>query len=194
LFIWLGQNLFALQTVENSAQRRAGFAVDRAESDDEVVWDDAEEEEDAGSHAIIESSSATHGNEGSEELVDPGEPLSHSSKFLGPSSLRDWSEDDDDETGSVATPGGAALHVTAAAAAGAQAPPIVDLPKSSEQHPVAPEPASLKPADPEGTGGRSASAKRGSQPALTEPAEKQRKSEPAMKNLLHPKMKKVTKR
>jgi hypothetical protein len=100
--------------------------------DDEVVWDDAEEEEeeDAGSHAAIESSSATHGNKGSEELIDSGEPLSHSSMFLGPSFLRDWSEDDDDETGSVATPGGAALHVAAAAAVGAQIPPIVDLPDS----------------------------------------------------------------
>jgi hypothetical protein len=86
--------LFALQTVENSAQRRAGFVADRAESDDKVIWDDAEEEEDAGSQAAVESSSATHGNEGSEEL----KPLSHSSKFPGPSFLRDWSEDDDDET------------------------------------------------------------------------------------------------
>jgi hypothetical protein len=124
--------LFALQTAENSALRRAGFAADRAESDDEVVWDNAEEEEDAGSHAAIESSSATHGNEGSEELIDSGEPLSHSSKYLGPSFLRDWSEDDDDKTGSVAAPGGAALHVAAAAAAGAQTPPIVDLPESPE--------------------------------------------------------------
>jgi hypothetical protein len=185
--------LFALQTAENSALRQAGFAADRAESDDEVVWDDAEEDEDAGSHAAVESSSATHGNEGSEELVDSGEPLSHSSKFPGPSSLRDWSEDDD-ETGSVATPGGAALHVAAAAAAGAQAPPIVDLPESPEQHPVAPEPASSKPANPEGTRGRTAGVKRGSQPAPTETAEKRRKPEPATKNLLHPKMKRVTKR
>jgi hypothetical protein len=96
LFVWLGQNLFALQTVENLALCRASFAADRAESDDEFVWDDAEEEEDAGSHATVKSSSATHGNEGSEELVDSGEPLSHSSKFPGPSFLRDWSEDDDD--------------------------------------------------------------------------------------------------
>jgi hypothetical protein len=186
--------LFALQTTENSALRRAGFATDRAKSDDEVVWDDAEEDEDAGSHASVESSSATHSNEWSEELIDSGEPLSHSSKFPGPSSLRDWSEDDDDETGSVATHGGAALHVAAAATAGAQTPPIVDLPESSEQHPVAPELASPKPADTEWTGGRSAGAKRGSQPALTEPAEKRRKPEPAMKKLLHPKMNKVTKR
>jgi hypothetical protein len=154
LFVWLKQNLFTLQTAENSAQRRAGFATDRAESNDEVIWDDAEEEEDVGSHAAIESSSATHGNEGSEELVDSGEPLSHSSKFPGPSFLRDWSKDDDDETGSVATPGGAALHVATAAAAGAQAPPIVDLPESPEQHPVASELADL-----EGTGGRLVGAK-----------------------------------
>jgi hypothetical protein len=186
--------LFALQTAENSALRRTRFAADRAESDDEVVWDNAEEDEDAGSHAAVESSSATHGNEGSEELVESGEPLSHSSKFPGPSSLRDWSKDDDDETGSVATPGGAALHVAAAAAAGAQAPPIVDLPESPEQHPVAPKPASSKPVDHEGTGGRSAGAKRRSQPAPTEPAEKRRKPELAMKSQLQPKMKKVTKR
>jgi hypothetical protein len=62
----------------------------RVKSDDEVVWDDAEEDEDAGSNAAAEGSSATHGDEGSEELEDSGEPLSHSSKFPGPSSLRDW--------------------------------------------------------------------------------------------------------
>jgi hypothetical protein len=132
-----------LQTTENSTQCQAGFATDRAASDDGVVWDDAEEDEDAGSRAAVESSSATHGDEGSEELVDSGEPLSRSSKFLGPSSLRDWSKDDDDETGSVAAPGVAALHVAAAAATGAQASPIVDLPESPEQHPVAPELAGL---------------------------------------------------
>jgi hypothetical protein len=81
--------LFTLQTAENSALRHAGFAADRAESDAEVIWDDAEEDEDAGSNAAVESSSATHGDNGSEELKDSGEPLSHSSKFLGPSSLRD---------------------------------------------------------------------------------------------------------
>jgi hypothetical protein len=155
LLIWLGQSLFALQTVENSAQHRAGFATDRAESDDEVIWDDAKKKEDACSQAAVESSSATHGNEGSEELVDSGEPLSHSSKFPSPSFLRDWSEDDDDEIGSVATLGGAALHVAAAAAAGAQTPSIVDLPESPEQHPIAPEPA-----DHEETRGRLAGAKR----------------------------------
>jgi hypothetical protein len=185
--------LFTLQNAENSALRQAGFAADRAESDDEVIWDDAEEDEDAGSNAAVESSSATHGNEGSEELEDSGEPLSHSSKFLGPSSLRDWSEDDDDEPGSVATPGGAALPVATTAATGAQAPPIVDLPESPEQPPIAPELATSKPADPKGTGGRAAGTKRGNQPAPTEPAEKRKKAEPATKSLLPPKTKKVIK-
>jgi hypothetical protein len=154
------------------ATRQAGFAANRAESDDEVVWDDAEEDEGAGSNAAAEGSSATHGDEGSEELEDSGEPLSHSSKFPGPSSLRDWSEDDDDEPGLAVTLGGATLHVAAAAATGAQATPIVDLPKSPEQPPVAPEPAASKPADLEGAGSRAAGAKRGNQSAPTEPAEK----------------------
>jgi hypothetical protein len=176
--------LFALQTTENSAQRRTGFAADRAESDDKVVWDDVEEMEDAGSQAAVESSSATHGDEGSEELIDSGEPLSHSSKFPCPSFLTDWSEDDD-ETELVATLGGAALHV---AAAGAQVHPTMDLPESPEQHPVASEPA-----DHEEAGGRPAGAKRRAQPAPSEPAEKRRKPEPAAKDLHRPKMKKVTK-
>jgi hypothetical protein len=154
------------------ATHQAGFAIDRAESDNEVVWDDAEEDEDAGSNAVAEGLSATHGDDGSEELKDSGEPLSHSSKFPGPSSLRDWSEDDDDEPGSAVTLGGVALHVAAVAAAGAQATPIVDLLESPEQPPVAPEPAALKLADPEGTGSRAAGAKRGNQPAPTELAEK----------------------
>jgi hypothetical protein len=81
--------LFALQAAKNSTQCQAGFAADRAESDDKVVWDEAEEVEDASSLAAVENSSATHGDEGSEELVDSGEPLSHSSKFPGPSLLRD---------------------------------------------------------------------------------------------------------
>jgi hypothetical protein len=132
--------LFALQTAENSAQHRTSLAADRAESDDKVIWDDAEEVEDAGSQAAVESSSATHGDEGCEELIDLGEPLSHSSKFLDPSLLRDWPEDDDGETGSAATLGGVALHVATTATAGAHAPPIVDLPESPEQYPVASEP------------------------------------------------------
>jgi hypothetical protein len=81
--------LFALQTVENSAVRQAGFVTDKEHSDDEVVWDDIEEDDYAGSNAAAKGSSATHGDDGSEELEDSGEPLSHSSKFPGPSSLRD---------------------------------------------------------------------------------------------------------
>jgi hypothetical protein len=132
--------------------RQTGFAADRAESDDEVVWDDAEEDEHAGSSAAAEGSSTTYGDDGSEELEDAGEPLSYSSKSLGPSSLRDWSEDDDDEPGPSATLGVTALHVATAAAAGAQATPIVDLPDSPERHIVAPEPIAMKPATLEGTG------------------------------------------
>jgi hypothetical protein len=181
--------LFALQTAENSAQCRTGLAADRAESDDKVVWDEAEEVEDASSQAAIESSSATHGDEGSEELIDSGEPLSHSSKFPGPSLLRDWSGDDDDETGSAATLGGVALHVAAAAAAGAQAPPTVDLLESPEQHPVASEPKVH-----EETGGGLAGSKRRAQPAPGEPAEKRRRPKPAMKDQRRPKTKKVVKR
>jgi hypothetical protein len=78
--------LFALQTVENSAVHQTGFTADKEHSDDEVVWDDAEEDDYAGSNTAAEGSSATHGDDGSEELKDSGEPLSHSSKFPGPSS------------------------------------------------------------------------------------------------------------
>jgi hypothetical protein len=56
------------------------------------------------------------------------------------------------------------------------------------------EPAALKPADLEGVGSKAASAKRGYQPAATEPAEKRKKMEPTMKSLLPPKVKKVVKR
>jgi hypothetical protein len=146
----------------------------------------------AGSNAAAECSSATHGDDGSEELKDSGEPLSHSSKFLGPSSLRDWSEDDDDEPGSAVALGGAALH--AAAAARAQATPIVDLPESPEQPPVAPELAASKPDDPEGAGSWANGAKRGIQLAPAEPAEKRKKAEPPAKSLLPPRTKKVIKR
>jgi hypothetical protein len=175
------------------AARQTGFAADKEHSDDEVVWDDGEEDDDISSNAAAEGSSATHDDDGSEELEDSGKPLSYSSKFPGPSSLRDWSENDD-EPGSAVALGGAALHVAIAAAAEAQATPIVDLPESPEQPPVAPEPAAAKPADPEGAGSRVAGAKRGSQPAPTEPAEKRKKAEPAAKSLLPPRTKKVIKR
>jgi hypothetical protein len=186
--------LFALQTTENLAARQAGFAADKEHSDDEVIWDDGEEDDDAGSNVAAEGSSTSHSDDGSEELEDSGEPLSYSSKFPGPPSLRDWSEDDDDEPGSAVALGGAALHVATAAAAGAQATPIVDMPESLEQPPIAPEPATSKPDDPEGAGSRVAGPKRGSQPAPTEPAEKRKKAEPAAKSLLPPRMKKVVKR
>jgi hypothetical protein len=176
------------------AARQTGFAADKEHLDDEVVWDDGEEDDDVGSNAAAEGSSATHGDDGSEELEDSGEPLSHSSKFPGPSSLRDWSEDDDDEPGLAVALGGVALHVATAATAGAQAIPIVDLPASPEQPPVAPEPASSKPDDPEGAESRATGSKRGIQPASTEPTEKQKKAEPAVKSLLPPRTKKVIKR
>jgi hypothetical protein len=181
--------------MENLAACQTGFATDKEHSDDEVVWDNTEEDDDAGSTAATEGSSATHGDDGSEELEDSGEPLSHSSKFPGPSSLRDWFEDnDDDEPGSAASLGGAALDVAAVAAAGAQAIPVVDLPASLEQHPIAPEPATLKPDDPEGARSRATGAKKRIQPALVEPTEKRKKAEPAAKSLLPPRIKKVIKR
>jgi hypothetical protein len=52
----------------------------------------------------------------------------------------------------------------------------------------------MKPAAPEGTGSGAAAAKRRNQPALPEPAVKQRKVEPAAKSLLPPKRKTVVKR
>jgi hypothetical protein len=180
--------------MENLAVRQTGFAADKEHSDDEVVWDDGEEDDDADSNAAAEGSSTTHGDDGSEELEDSGEPLSHSSKFPGPSSLRDWSEDDDDEPGLAVALGGAALHVAVAATARAQAIPIVDLLASPEQPHVAPEPAASKPDDPEGARSRALGAKRGIQPAPAEPAEKRKKAEPAAKSLLPPRTKKVIKR
>jgi hypothetical protein len=170
-------------------QRQAGFAADRAESDDKVVWDEAEEVEDASSQAAVESSSATQGDEGNDELVDLGKPLDHSSKFPSPSLLRDWSKDDDGDAGSAATLGGVALHIAAAAAAGAQAPPIVDLPESLERCSAA-----LELADPEEAGDDLAGANRKAQPASSEPADKRKKPEPAARDLRHPKVKKVAKR
>jgi hypothetical protein len=181
--------LFALQAAENLTQRQAGFSADRAESDDKVVWDEAEEVEDASSLAAIESSSTTQGDEGNDEPVESGEPLDPSSKFPSPSLLRDWSDDDDGDTGSAATLGGVALHVAAAAAAaGAQASPTVDLPESPERCSAAPEPA-----DPEEAGDDLAGTKRKAQPASSEPADKRKKPEPAARDLRRPKMKKVAK-
>jgi hypothetical protein len=161
--------LFALQTAENLATRQAGFAADKAHSDDKVVWDDGEEDDDAGSHAAAEGSSATYGDNGSEELEDSGEPLSYSSKSLGPSSLRDWSKDDDDETEPTAALGATTLHVAAAAAAGAKAGPIVEVPDSPEQPAAAPEPVVLDPAAPVGAGSEMTAAKKRSGPAPPEP-------------------------
>jgi hypothetical protein len=181
--------LLALQAAENLTQRQADFVADRAESDDKVVWDEAEEVEDASSQAAVESSSATQGDEGNDEPADSGEPLDHSSKFSGPSLLRDWSEDDNGDAGSATTLGGVALHVAAAAAAGAQAPPTVDLPESPEPYSAAPEPA-----DPEGARDDPTGIKRKAQPASSEPAEKRRRPELAARDLRRPKMKKVAKR
>jgi hypothetical protein len=179
--------LFALQAAENLTHRQAGFAADRAESDDKVVWDKAEEVEDASSQAAVESSSATQGDEGNDEPADSGEPLDHSSKFPSPSLPGDWSKDDDGDAGSAVTLGGVALHV--AAAAGAQAPPIVDLPGSPGRRSAAP-----KPADPEEAGDDLADTKRKAQPASSEPADKRKKPEPAGQDLRRPKVKKVAKR
>jgi hypothetical protein len=180
--------LFALQAAENLTQRQAGFAADRTKSDDKVVWDEAEEVEDDSSQAAIESSSATHGDEGSEDFMDLGEPLSHSCKFPSPSLLRDWFKDDDGETRPATTLGGVALHVAAASAAVVQGPPIVDLPESPEPHTVTLEPSGHEEArdDPAGT-------KRRAQSASSEPAEKRKKPEPVARDLRRPKMKKVEK-
>jgi hypothetical protein len=170
-------------------QRQAGFAADRAESDDKVVWDEAEEAEDASSLAVVESSSTTQGDEGNDELEDSGELLDHSSKFPSPSLLRDWSDDDDVNAGSATALGGVALHVAAAATAGARAPPIVDLPVSPERHSAAAEPADLGGARDDSVG-----TKRKVQPAFSEPADKHTKLESAARDLRPPKVKKVAKR
>jgi hypothetical protein len=181
--------LYALQSAENLTQRQAGFTTNRIESDDKVVWDEAEEVEDASSQAAAKSSSATQGDEGNEELEDSGKPLDHSSKFPSSSLLRDWSKDDDGNTGSATTLGGVALHMAAVAAAGAQAPPTVDLPKSPERCSAASEPADPKDAGDEPTG-----TKRKAQSASSEPADKRKKPKPAARVLRHPKVKKVAKR
>jgi hypothetical protein len=156
---------------------------------DKVIWDEAEEVEDASSQAAAESSSATQGDEGNDELEDLGEPLDHSSKFSSPSPLRDWSEDDNGDAGSATTLGGVALHMAATAAARAQAPPTVDLPKSLERCSAASESA-----DPEEAGDDLASAKRKAQPASSEPADKRKKPELAAWDPRRPKVKKVAKR
>jgi hypothetical protein len=163
-------------------------------SDDEVVWDDNDEDDDAGSSATAEGSGTTYGDDGSKELEDHDESLSHSSKSLGPSSLRDWSKDDDDELGPSAALGAIALHVVAAAAAEAKTSSIVELPDSLEQPPAAPRPAALKLAAPEEAGSRVVAAKKRSQPAPPEPAQKRKKAELAAKGLLPPKAKRVVKR
>jgi hypothetical protein len=181
--------LFALQAAENLTQRQAGFAADRAESDDKVVWDEAEAVEDASSQAAVESSSTTQGDEGNDKLEDSGGLLDRSSKFPSPSLLRDWFDDDDGDAGSATTLGGVPLHVATAAAAGAQAPPIVDLPESPGRRSATPEPADLEEA-----GGDLVGIKRKAQPALSEPADKRKKPEPAARDLRRPQMKKVAKR
>jgi hypothetical protein len=155
--------------------RRAGFAADKAHSDDEVVWDDGEEDDDAGSHAVADGSSATYGDDGSEELEDSGEHLSYSSKSLGPSSLRDWSEDADDDPEPTVALGTTALHVAAAAATGAKAGPIVEVLDSPEQPADAPEPVVLEPAASAGAGSEVTVAKKRSGPAPPEPALKAKK-------------------
>jgi hypothetical protein len=171
-FVRLGQSLFGLQTTDNLVVHQAGFAADKAHSDDEVIWDDDEEDDDAGSSTTAEGSSATYGDDGSEELEDPGEPLSHSSKSPGPSSLRDWSEDDDDEPEPTAALGATALHVAAVATAEAKAGPIVEVPDSPEQPSAAPKPAALKPAASAGTGSGAAATKKRNQSAPPELAQK----------------------
>jgi hypothetical protein len=185
--------LFALQTTENLATRRAGFAANKAHSDDEVIWDDGEEDNDASSNAAAEGSSATYGDDGSEELEDSSEPLSHSSKSPGPSSLRDWSEDDDDEPEPTAALGATALHVAAAAASRTKDGPIVEVPDSPEQPAAAPDPVALEPTAPAGARSEVIATKKSSRPAPPELALKRKRMEPAARGLLPPKAKKVVK-
>jgi hypothetical protein len=172
--------------------RQAGFATDKAHSDDEVVWDDDEEDNDAGSSTAAEGSSSTYGDDRSEELEGPGEPLSHSSKSPGPSSLRDWSEDDD-EPDPTAALGATALHVATAAATGAKVALIVDKPNSPDRPPAVPKPAAPKPTTLMGARSGAAAAKKRNPPALVELAQKWKKVGPALKGLLPPKAKNVVK-
>jgi hypothetical protein len=176
------------------ATRQSCFAADKAHSDDEVVWDDGEEYNDTGSNAAAEGSSATYSDDGSEELEDSGEPLSHSSKSPGPSSLRDWSEDNDDEPAPPAALGATALHVAAAAGTGGKAGPIVEVPDSPEQPAAAPEPVILESGALAGAGSKVAATKKRGGPTPPEPALKRKKVEPAARGLLPPRAKKVIKR
>jgi hypothetical protein len=124
--------LFALQTAENQATRQAGFAADKAQLDEEVIWDDDNDDDDDGSSIAPEGSGATHDDDGSEELEEQGESLSHSSKSPCPSSLRDWSKDDNDELEPPAALGVTTLHVAAVDAAEGKISPVVEVPDSSE--------------------------------------------------------------
>jgi hypothetical protein len=171
--------LFALQTADNQATLQADFTADKVRSDDEVVWDDNDEDDDDGSSIAPEGSGATHDNDGSEELEEQGESLSHSSKSPCPSSLRDWSKDDD-ELKPSASLRATTLHV---ATAGGKISPVVDMPDSPEWPPAAPKPAAPE----KHVGGMAAPQKR------IQPAQKRKKTEPTAKDLLPPKAKKVVK-
>jgi hypothetical protein len=155
------------------------------QSDDEVLWDDDDEDDDAGSSAAAKGSGATYEDDGSEELEEQGESLSHSSKSPCPASLRDWSEDDDDELVPSAALEATTLHV---AAARGKISPIVDVPDSPERSSAAPKPAALRKPR-----GEAAAPKKRAQPAAPEPAQKRKKTERAAKDLLPPKVKKVVK-
>jgi hypothetical protein len=118
---------------------QAGFAADKAQSDNEVVWDGDDEDDDDGSSVAPEGLGATHDDDRSEELEEQGESLSHSSMSPCPSSLRDWSEHDDDELEPSAALGAIALHVAATAATGGKISLVVDVPDSPERLPAAPK-------------------------------------------------------
>jgi hypothetical protein len=79
--------------------------------------------------------------------------------------------------------------VAIAAAAGGKISPIVDVPNSPERSPAAPKPAALRK-----PGGGAAAPKKRAQPDAPELAQKQKKTKPAAKDLLPPKVKKVVKR
>jgi hypothetical protein len=69
----------------------------------------------------------------------------------------------------------------------------MELPDSLEQPPAAPKPVAPKPAAPEGAGNVAAAAKKRSQSAPPELAQKRKKVELAAKGMLPPKAKKVVK-